>query len=112
MSCFKYRLGILLTAVLLLTACASPEERFAKAAAREGTVTDPEVLKCAGAKLKTQLGAEKFDKLIEELELIGAKKKSAADADLKLMGAMTVATGACAVSGALDGIMGGGKKGE
>lgn len=104
------KLILLFGALMLVAGCASPEERFIEASVKSGPVTDREVLKCAAEKLKKQLGPEQFEQLIEELELIGAKKKSAADANVKLMGAMTVANGACAVTGAIDGLFGGGDK--
>lgn len=103
---------LLLAALLLVAGCASPEERFVEASVKSGTVTDRKVLKCAAAKLKKDLGTDQFGQLIQELELIAAKKKTPAEANMKLMGAMTVATGACAVTGAIDGILGTGKKEE
>ncbi len=93
----------------ILAGCSSPKEQFIDAAIREGSVTDPKVLACAADKLQTEMGEERFLKLVEELSLIAENKKDKGDASLKLMGAYTVTTAACAV-GDLFGLGGGKEK--
>lgn len=93
----------------ILAGCSSPKEQFIDAAIREGSVTDPKVLACAADKLQAEMGDERFLKLVEELGLIADKKKDKGDASLKLMGAYTVTTAACAV-GDLFGLGGGEEK--
>ncbi len=98
---------IIFVSLCLLSGCASPKEKFIDAATREGSVTDPKVLACAADKLQKEMGDERFSKLVEELEMIADKKKDKGDASLKLMGAYTVATAACAVGDLLN--LGGGE---
>lgn len=81
----------------ILAGCSSPKEQFMESAIREGSVTDPKILACAADKLQAEMGDERFLKLVEELGLIADKKKDKGDASLKLMGAYTVTTAACAV---------------
>lgn len=98
---------VFFTSVCLLSGCSSPKEKFIDAATREGSVTDPKVLACAADKLQKEMGEERFSKLVEELAMIADKEKDKGDASLKLMGAYTVATAACAVGDLLN--LGGGE---
>lgn len=94
----RWMVPLIFSALFLLSACASPKERFVEAASKEGTVTDKKVLECAADKLQTKLSEEDFGQLVDQLEKISTKEMKTSDASPRLMGAMTVATGACAVS--------------
>ncbi|QPJ61651.1 MAG: hypothetical protein G3M70_07035 [Candidatus Nitronauta litoralis] len=92
---------MILLSLCMLSGCSSPEEKFIDAATREGSVTDPKVLSCAADNLQKEMSEERFSKLVEELTLIADKKKDKGDASIKLMGAYTLATTACAVGNLL-----------